>query len=198
MNKTKKCVWYHGLNNIFQCSKNIKYVFGMCVLDDKKNWPKYEITFFLSGERTSIYSRCSSLSFFIPSLPWEQKTKPTFSPHLHRHQRRSTARLHVPWISSPLSALQDLATNRASIAAESLTHHPKIQVQISLSPCLSMGFCLKTKPFLLHSQIFHFFFFFFGFPHQSEKPPTFLFFVCCWNNIWFTIQTYTPYIHEIF
>ena len=37
VNKTKKCVWYHGLNNIFQCSKNIKYVFGMCVLDDKKN-----------------------------------------------------------------------------------------------------------------------------------------------------------------
>ena len=37
VNKTKKCVWYHGLNNIFQCSKNIKYVFGMCVFNDKKS-----------------------------------------------------------------------------------------------------------------------------------------------------------------
>ena len=37
MNKTKKCVWYHGLNNIFQCSKNVKYVFGMCVFNDKKS-----------------------------------------------------------------------------------------------------------------------------------------------------------------
>ena len=36
VNKTKKCIWYHGLNYIFQCSKNIKYVFGMCVLNDKK------------------------------------------------------------------------------------------------------------------------------------------------------------------
>ena len=36
VSKKKKCVWYHGLNNIFQCSKNIKYVFGMCVLNDKK------------------------------------------------------------------------------------------------------------------------------------------------------------------
>ena len=34
--KKKKSVSYHGLNNIFQCSKNIKYVFSMCVLNDKK------------------------------------------------------------------------------------------------------------------------------------------------------------------
>ena len=37
VNKTKKCVWYHSLNNIFQCSKNAKYVFGMCVFNDKKS-----------------------------------------------------------------------------------------------------------------------------------------------------------------
>ena len=37
VNKKKKSVWYHGLNKIFQCSKNIKYVFGMCVLNDKKS-----------------------------------------------------------------------------------------------------------------------------------------------------------------
>ena len=37
VNKTKKCVWYHSLNNIFQYSKNVKYVFGMCVFNDKKS-----------------------------------------------------------------------------------------------------------------------------------------------------------------
>ena len=37
VNKTKKCVWYHSLNNIFQCSKNVKYVFSMCVFNDKKS-----------------------------------------------------------------------------------------------------------------------------------------------------------------
>ena len=37
VNKTKKCVWYHSLNNIFQCSKNVKYAFGMCVFNDKKS-----------------------------------------------------------------------------------------------------------------------------------------------------------------
>ena len=37
VNKTKKCVWYHSLNNIFQCSKNVKYVFGICVFNDKKS-----------------------------------------------------------------------------------------------------------------------------------------------------------------
>ena len=61
--------------------------------------------------RTS-YSRYSSLSFFIPSLSWEQKTKPTHSPYLHQRLRRSTTGLHIPWISSPLLALQDPATNR--------------------------------------------------------------------------------------
>ena len=37
VNKTKKCVWYHSLNNIFQCSKNVKYVFSMCVFNGKKS-----------------------------------------------------------------------------------------------------------------------------------------------------------------
>ena len=33
------------------------------------------------------------------------------------------------------------------------THHSKIQVRISLSPCLSMGFCVKIEHFLLHSDV---------------------------------------------
>ena len=36
VNKTKKCVRYHSLNNIFWCSKNVK-LFGMCVFNDKKS-----------------------------------------------------------------------------------------------------------------------------------------------------------------
>ena len=32
--KTKKCVWYHSLNNMFQCSKNIKMCL-VCVFDLK-------------------------------------------------------------------------------------------------------------------------------------------------------------------
>ena len=67
--------------------------------------------------RTS-YSRCPSLSFFIPSLSWEQKTKPTHSPYLHQHLKRSTTGLHIPRISSPLLALQDPATNREFNGAE--------------------------------------------------------------------------------
>ena len=35
--KTKKCVWYHSLNNVFQCSKNIKNVFSTCVYFCKKS-----------------------------------------------------------------------------------------------------------------------------------------------------------------
>ena len=109
------------------------------------------------------------LSLLFP----QQKTNPC-TPHLHRRLRTSTAGLHVPRISSPLSTLQDPATNRASIVAESPTHHSKIQVRISLSPCLSMGFCLKTEPFLLHSQISHFFLFFFSvFLTNRENPQLF-------------------------
>ena len=34
--KTKKCVWYHGLINMFQCSKNIN-MFLVCVCRIIKN-----------------------------------------------------------------------------------------------------------------------------------------------------------------
>ena len=48
--KTKKCVWYHSLNNMFQCSKNIKMCL-VCVIDLKnklkKLTPLTEINIFL-------------------------------------------------------------------------------------------------------------------------------------------------------
>ena len=69
-------------------------------------------------------------SVFIPFssvFPQSRKPKsqPHARPHLHRRQRRSTAGLYVRRSSSPLSALQDPASNRAFVAAESsfrITH----------------------------------------------------------------------------
>ena len=65
-------------------------------------------------------------SVFIPFssvFPQSRKPKsqPHARPHLHRRQRRSTAGLYVRQSSSPLSALQDPASNRAFVAAESST-----------------------------------------------------------------------------
>ena len=63
-------------------------------------------------------------SVFIPfSSVFPQSRKPksqTYThPHLHRRQRRSTAGLYIRRSSSPLSALQDPASNQAFVAAES-------------------------------------------------------------------------------
>ena len=64
---------------------------------------------------------------FLFSLSSEQKTKKPNprSPYLHRRQRRSTAGLYVRQSSSPQLALQDPASNRAFVSAESsfwITH----------------------------------------------------------------------------
>ena len=110
----------------------------------------------------------------------------------------NTAGLQVPRISSPLSTLQDPATNWAFVAADPSLQDPGSNLTFTL---LVNGFLSKDRTVpssLTDFSLFFSFFFFFCFPHQSGKPPIFLFFVYCWNNIWFTIQTYTPYIHEIF
>ena len=64
---------------------------------------------------------------FLFSLPSEQRTKKPNprSPHLHRCQKRSTAGLYVRQSSSPQLALQNPASNRAFVTAESsfrITH----------------------------------------------------------------------------
>ena len=74
-------------------------------------------------EKKSILYRWPSLLTSVPSfsLIFLESRKPNphyHNPHLHRRNRRSTAGLHVPRISSPLSALQDLAMNQDFLAAE--------------------------------------------------------------------------------
>ena len=86
---------------------------------------------------------------FLFSLPSEQRTKKPnpCSPHLHRRQRRSTTGLYVRRSSSPQSALQDPASNRAFITTESSSHI------LSPSSCCS-------KSLTQISQFFGFSFFF--------------------------------------
>ena len=67
------------------------------------------------------------LYLFLFSLPSEQRTKKLNprSPHLYRRQGRSTAGLYVRQSSSPQLPLQDPASNRAFVTAESsfrITH----------------------------------------------------------------------------
>ena len=96
-------------------------------------------------------------SVFIPfSSVFPQSRKPKSQthahPHLHRRQRRSTAGLYVRRSSSPLSALQDPASNRAFVAAE----------------LLSRILSLPSRRSESLTQISQFFGFFFScIPHQS-------------------------------
>ena len=139
----------------------------------------YEIKIFKSGERSPcIPLRCSSLFITtIPSIPSAENQTPALlisintseHPRLsftfvgsHLHRQHSKIQLEIELLSPP-------------------THHSKIQVRISLSPCLSMGFCLKSEHFLLHSDfsLFCFLFFFFLFFLTNRENPFFQFFVCC-------------------
>ena len=196
----KKCVWYHSLNNVFQCSKNIKNVFGTCVYFCKKSWTYVRIFFFLNLDRElPVYpfvAHISSSLTYIPSIPSAENQTPALlisidtSEHpwlsftfvgSHLHRQHSKIQPEIELLSPP-------------------THHSKIQVRISLSPCLSMGFGAKSEEFLLHSDVccLVFVFCFFLFFLTNRENPFFLFFVCCWDNIWFTIHmTSTPYILEI-
>ena len=62
------------------------------------------------------------------------------------------------------------------------THHSKIQVRISLSPSLSMGFGAKSEEFLKLRSLFFGFCFLFLFFLTNRENPFFLFFVCCWDG----------------
>ena len=149
----------------------------------------YEITIFKSRERTPCISlRCSSLfiTTYIPSIPSTENQTPALlisidaskHPRLsftfvgsHLHRQHSKIQPEIELLSLP-------------------THHSKIQVRISLSPCSSMGFGAKSKEFLLHSDVCFLvfvFLFFFVFPHQSRKP---IFIVLCLLLRWsFDLQS---------
>ena len=158
----------------------------------KKSWAKYEITLFKSGERifSFVAHLLPSLSFLFPK---SRKPNPR-SPHLHRRLRTSTVGLHTPRISSPLSVFQDPVTNRAFVAADPSLQDPGSNLTFTL---LVNGFLSKewTVPSSLTN--FSLFCFLFCFFLTNRENPFFLVFVCCWDNIWFTIQTYTSYILEI-
>lgn len=75
------------------------------------------------------------------------------------------------------------------------THHSKMQVRTSLSPCFSTAFLCKDWIFPSSLRCVHLFVFFvFGFSSvfflTNRENPFFQFFVCCWENSWFTIQIY--------
>ena len=107
-----------------QCLKNIKYVFGMCVFDFLKSWHRGQNNiFYLRREKKSILYCCPSFLISVPSFsllfPKSKKPNPHCrSPHLHRRSRRPMVGLHVPRISSPLSAPQDPTTNQDFLAVE--------------------------------------------------------------------------------
>ena len=102
-----------------------------------------------------LYYFCSviipfSSIFSLPSVfPQSRKRKSQTHarPHLHRRQRRSTAGLYVRRSSSPLSALQDPASNRSFVAAETSSS--------ILSPPSRCSESL-TQPFIQFSGFFFF------------------------------------------
>ena len=83
----------------------------------KKADHQYEITIFKSGERILPLV---AHPFPLPIYPFyslSRKPNPC-TPHLHQRLRTSTAGLHVHHISSPPSAFQDPARDRAFVAAD--------------------------------------------------------------------------------
>ena len=122
-------------------------------------------------ENTSVIA----ISFHYPFYSLSRKPNPC-TPHLHRRLRTSTAGLHVRWISSPLSAFHDPTRDRAFVAADPSLQDPGSNLTFTL---LVNGFFSKDQTVPSSLTDFSLFCFFFFFPHQSRKPPIFLFFVCC-------------------
>ena len=138
------------------------------------------------------YIPSSSLPSSNLLFPESRKQNPRCSPHLHQCQRRSTAGLHVPW-----HLISTVSTPRPSKKSSFCRHRV---VDPFFDPGSNLTFTLLVNEFLPKDRTvpssltdFSLFFFF----TNRENPHFFLCFVCCCNNIWFTIQTYTPYILEI-
>ena len=100
---------------------------------------------------------------FLFSLPSEQRTKKPNprSPHLHQRQRRSTAGLYVYQSSSPQLALQDLASNRAFVTAESsfrITHTDFSVFWVFFFPVFLTNWVERRDLCCCMSMVFFFFF----------------------------------------
>ena len=101
---------------------------------------------------------------FLFSLPSEQRTKKPNprSPHLHQRQRRSTAGLYVCQSSSPQLALQDSASNRAFVTAESsfrITHTDFSIFWVFFFPVFLTIWVERRDLCSCMSMVFFFFFF---------------------------------------
>ena len=110
----------------------------------------YEIFFFKIWTENSLYPFVALHHYLISLLFPHRMTKPLHAkisidasehPRLsftvvrsHLHRQHSKIQPEIELLSPP-------------------THHSKIQVRISLSPSLSMGFGAKSEEFLLHSNV---------------------------------------------
>ena len=97
----------------------------------------YEIFFILIWTENSLYPFVAYISSSLPYIPFIPSAE------------NQTPALLISIVSIPRSS------PRSSLP---LTHHSKIQVRISLSPSLSMGFGAKSEEFLLHSDVLVFVF----------------------------------------
>lgn len=108
-----------------------------------KKWHYVQNTiFYLRRENKIILYCCLSFLISVPSfsLSFPKRRKPNphhRSPHLHQRSKRSMIRLHVPQISSPLSAFQDLATNQDFLAAEANKRRCHFNIDNSWACCKS-------------------------------------------------------------
>ena len=148
-------------------------MFGTYVYFCKKSWTYVRKIIFLIWTELPISLRCSSslpLSLLFP----HRMTKPL-------HSKISIDASEYPRLSFMVVGL--CSKIQPEIELLSLpTHHSKIQVRISLSPSLSMGFGAKSEEFLkLNAEFFGFWFLFLFFVTNRENP-FFLFFVCCWDG----------------
>ena len=111
----------------------------------------YEIKIFKSGERSPCISlRCSSLFITtIPSIPSAENQTPALLISIDASEH---PQLSFTFVGSHLHRQLKVIQPEIELLSQP-THHSQIQVRISLSPSLSMGFGAKSEEFLLHSNV---------------------------------------------
>ena len=117
--KSKKCVWYHSLNNMFVYLKN-RNVFGMCVFNLKKADTFDRINIFLFRRENTLYSCCSSLRLFLlfpfSSLRAENQT--------HALNSSPSMQQKIDWDSRSLDLISIVSMPRPSNLQGFCRHRP--------------------------------------------------------------------------
>ena len=157
----------------------------------KKDEQMYEITIFKLGERILPFI-AHLFSLPISLLFPQQKTKP-----LHSSSPSTPQNIHG-WASRSSDLISTISIPRSSPRSSFCSRRPitprsRFESHFHLVCQWVLEQSVKSSFF---TQMFVFWFFFFFFLTNRENP-FFLFFVCCWDNIWFTIQIYRPYILEM-